>query len=100
MSIAPVLHIRNTGAFLLTRVLYIRYPIITMALSIQHREGESGTALLYRFTKKIQHSGILKEARGRRFRKRAVNKKKRRISALHRETKKREIELKKKLGLL
>jgi len=71
-----------------------------MALNVQHREGESGTALLYRFTKKVQHSGILKEARGRRFRKRVVNRNKRRISALHRETKKAEIELKKKLGLL
>lgn len=71
-----------------------------MAVSIQHKEGESPTSLLYRFTKKVQHSGVLKEARGRRFRKRVMNKTKRRSSALHRERKKRDIDLKKKMGLL
>lgn len=71
-----------------------------MIVHIERREGESPTSLLYRFTKKIQHSGVLKEARGRRFRKRVMNKNKRRSSALHRETKRREVEHAKKMGLL
>ena len=71
-----------------------------MALQVARREGESPTSLLYRFTKKIQHSGVLKEARGRRFRKRVENKNKRRSSALHREHKRKEIGRLKKLGLL
>jgi ribosomal protein S21 len=55
---------------------------------------------LYRFTKKVQQSGVLKEARSRRFRKRVGNKLKRKLSALHREGKRVEIVRKKKLGLL
>ncbi len=69
-----------------------------MALRIQNREGESPMSLLYRFTKKVQHSGVLKEARSRRTRKRVMNKNKRRLSALHRETKAAEVELSKKMG--
>lgn len=71
-----------------------------MIVHIQKREGESPMSLLYRFTKKVQQSGVLKEARKRRFHHRTVNKTKRRSSALHRETKKREIEHAKKMGLL
>lgn len=57
-------------------------------------------ALVYRFTKKVQQSGVLKEARRRRFHRRQPNRAKRLVSALHRETKRREIEKQKKLGLL
>ena len=69
-----------------------------MALRIQNREGESPMSLLYRFTKKVQHSGVLKEARGRRTRKRVINKNKRRLAALHRVEKSAEVEHKKKMG--
>lgn len=69
-----------------------------MPLRIQNKEGESPMSLLYRFTKKVQHSGVLKEARGRRFRKRVMNKNKRRASALHREEKAAEVVKKKKMG--
>ena len=55
-------------------------------------------SLLYRFTKKVQHSGVLKEARGRRTRKRVINKNKRRLAALHRVEKSAEVEHKKKMG--
>ena len=55
--------------------------------------------LLFRFTKKVQHSGVLKEARGRRTRKRAVNKTKRRLSALHREVKRTKVEYDRKMGV-
>ena len=57
-------------------------------------------ALVYRFTKKVQQSGVLKEARKRRFHRRQPNRAKRLVSALHRETKKKEIERARKLGLL
>ncbi len=70
-----------------------------MALRIQSREGESPLSLLFRFTKKVQHSGVLKEARGRRFRKRIPNQNKRRLSALHREVKSAEVARNKKLGI-
>ncbi len=69
-----------------------------MALRIQNREGESPMSLLYRFTKKVQHSGVLKEARNRRTRKRVMNKNKRRLSALHREQKSAKVEHQKKMG--
>ena len=70
-----------------------------MPLRILKREVESPMQLLFRFTKKVQHAGVLKEARGRRTRKRAVNKTKRRLSALHREGKRAKIALDKKMGV-
>lgn len=70
------------------------------AVTVRKKEGESPMALVYRFTKKIQQTGVLKEARRRRFYHRQPNRAKRLVSALHRETKKREIEKQKKLGLL
>jgi len=69
-----------------------------MAVVVKKREGESGTALVYRFTKKVQRSGVLREARKRRFHKRKENKNKRRKSALHREKRRVEIEKSKKMG--
>ena len=69
-------------------------------MEIKKKEGESATSLLYRFTKKIQQSGVLKEARKRRFTQRPKNKNKRRVLALKREDRKRDIDHKRKLGLL
>lgn len=71
-----------------------------MSIEVRRKEGESAGTLIYRFTKKIQQSGVLKEAKRRRFHRRAINRSKRRLSALHRETKKKEIERAKKLGEL
>lgn len=71
-----------------------------MSMEVKKREGESSSALLYRFTKKVQRSGVLREAKKRRFHKRTQSKLKRKLSALHRETKKKEKERAKKLGLL
>ncbi len=71
-----------------------------MAIDVRKREGESPSALLFRFTKKIKRSGILKEVRGRRFKGRKINRNKIRLSALHRERKKKEVERAKKLGFL
>ncbi len=67
-------------------------------MELKRREGESVSAFLYRFSKKMQHSGILKEAKKRRTRARTVNKNKRRIAAIYRDEKRAEIETAKKLG--
>lgn len=69
-------------------------------IEVRKKEGESGSALLYRFTKRVKRSGILKEARKRRFSTRKVSRIKRRFSAIHRERKGQEVERQKKLGLL
>ena len=69
-------------------------------VKVVKKEGESASALIFRFSKKIKQSGVLKEARKRRFHGRAPNKRKRRVSAKHRDEKKREIDRMKKLGLL
>jgi len=69
-------------------------------MELKRREGESISAFLYRFSKKIQQSGILREAKKRKYRDRPVSKRKKRFSALHREQKKKEIEKMKKMGVL
>lgn len=71
-----------------------------MAIEVRKREGESPNAILFNFTKKVKRSGILKEVRARKFHDRATSRIKRRASAIHRETKRAEVERQKKLGLL
>jgi ribosomal protein S21 len=61
-------------------------------IEVKKKEGESVNAFLFRFTKKIQQSGVLKEAKKRRFAKRAENKHARKMSALYRAGKKKTIE--------
>lgn len=70
-----------------------------MAISIKKRDGESVSSLIYRFGKRVQQSGVLKEARARRFNKRIANKRGRRVSALKRERKQTEIRRQRKLGI-
>jgi len=69
-----------------------------MAVSVKKREGESASALAYRFSKKVKQSGVLRESRRRRFHTRPENKNKRRQSAIRREGKRLEVEKAKKLG--
>lgn len=69
-----------------------------MPLTVKKRDGESSTALAYRFTKRVKRSGILIEFRKRRFHHRKENKNRRRKSALHREKRRKEVEKSKKLG--
>lgn len=69
-----------------------------MAITVRKRQGENFNSLFYRFKKKIKRSGILKEAKKRQFHQRPENKKKRRISALRRVAKEREIKEMKKYG--
>lgn len=71
-----------------------------MPIEVKKREGEVPSSLIYRFTKKIQRSGVLREAKGKRFRRRPVSSAKRRLSALHRARKRKEFERAKKQGLL
>jgi small subunit ribosomal protein S21 len=67
-------------------------------MEVKRREGESIGSFLYRFTKKMQRSGILREAKKRRFFERPISKRKRRLSAIHKDKKKKEMEKLKKLG--
>lgn len=69
-----------------------------MGIIVKKKEGESSNSLIYRFVKKIRQSGVLKEAKKRRFTDRAQNKTKKRISAKYRARKKEEVESQKKLG--
>jgi len=68
-------------------------------LEIKKREGENIGAFLYRFNKRIQQSGILKEVRKRRFVKRSQNRRKRRLAALYRAGRIDELRYAKKHGL-
>jgi len=71
-----------------------------MAIEVRKKEGESSNAILYNFTRRVKRSGILKEVRSRKYHVRATSRIKRRVSAIHREEKKAEVERQKKLGLL
>ena len=68
-------------------------------MEVKRKEGESMSAFLYRFTKKMQQSGILKEAKKRKHSKRTINKTKIRANAVYRSQKKKENEKARKLGL-
>ncbi len=67
---------------------------------VKKREGESTTSLIYRFIKRVQQTGVLRESKKRRFHSRTQNRLKRKLSALHREVKKKEMEIARKLGEL
>lgn len=69
-------------------------------MEVRKREGENTNSLIYRFIKRVQQTGVLREAKKRRFYDRTQNRLKRKLSALHREVKKKEMERLKKLGEL
>lgn len=69
------------------------------AIEVRKREGESSGSLLFRFSRRVRQSGILAEARRRRFKTRPVSRRQRRLSAVYRAAKQRELEQLKKLGL-
>ncbi|MCL5016241.1 MAG: 30S ribosomal protein S21 [Patescibacteria group bacterium] len=54
------------------------------AIIVRRKEGEQASSLVYRFTKKVKQSGVLLEAKRRRFSERQPNRAKRRLSAIHR----------------
>ena len=67
-------------------------------IDFQRKDGEQVNSLVHRFTKKVIRSGILREARKKRFHARNVNSNKRRASALHREGKRKEMENARRMG--
>jgi ribosomal protein S21 len=67
-------------------------------IHLRKKEGESNNSLIYRFTKKVMQSGVLKEVRGKRYHERNVNRNKRRASALHRARRREEIQKAKRMG--
>ncbi|MDE2001458.1 MAG: 30S ribosomal protein S21 [Patescibacteria group bacterium] len=67
---------------------------------VKRKENESTGSFLYRFSKKMNQSGVLKEARKRRFHTRPKSRLKLREAALYREEKKVEVAKSKKLGIV
>lgn len=70
-----------------------------MGVIIRKKEGESPNSMIFRFTKKVQQSGVLREVKSRRFTVRAKSKNKRRSSAIYKRDQKAAHEKAKKLGL-
>jgi ribosomal protein S21 len=68
-------------------------------IEVKRKEGESASSLLYRFSRRVQQSGVIIDVRRRRFYKRKTSSAKQKVSALHRIIKQREYERKKKFGL-
>lgn len=71
-----------------------------MAVEVKRKPKESTSAMLRRFARKVQLSGVLLSARKARFQKEKRSRNSRRKDALYREKAKKERERKDKLGLL
>jgi len=69
-----------------------------MAIEVKKREGETPSSFLYRFNKRIQQSGLIKEVRKRQFRARSENRRQRKLGALYRKDKQEELEKSRKYG--
>ena len=69
-------------------------------MQVRKKEGETIGSLMYRFSKKVQQSGILREAKKRRFRGRPQNRNKRKLAAMYRDEKKKEVMKARKMGLM
>ncbi|OGG39813.1 hypothetical protein A2116_02070 [Candidatus Jorgensenbacteria bacterium GWA1_49_17] len=69
-----------------------------MAIDVKRRENENSNSLLFRFQKRVKQSGVMREARKRRFHSRNVNRIKRRTSAIYRNNKELEISRERKYG--
>ena len=67
-------------------------------MKIERQSKETPQSLVYRFTKAVQKSGLLVEARKRRFKERKKSDNLQKRAALLREEKRREYEKLKKLG--
>lgn len=66
---------------------------------VKKKENESTGSFLYRFSKKVQQSGILKEARKRRYHHRPKSRLKRKEAAIYQMIKHAETTKAKKMGL-
>ena len=69
-----------------------------MPLEIKRQERETSQNLIRRFTRSLQQSGILLQARKVQFRERKKSEQMKKRAALRREEKKKEYERLKKLG--
>ncbi len=69
-------------------------------IEIKRKEGESTNSLLYRFSKIVKQSGILREARKNKNHSRKPNKRAKKDSTLYRQRKTAEVMKLKKLGKL
>jgi ribosomal protein S21 len=69
-------------------------------IEAKRKQGESSSALLFSFSKKVKRSGVLKEARKRRFHARSTSRLQRKRSAIHRDLKKKKLERDRRLGLV
>ena len=71
-----------------------------MALEIKKQERETSQALIYRFSKSVQKSGLLLRARKSRFRHHQKSRQMKKRAALRREQLREEYEKLRKLGKL
>jgi ribosomal protein S21 len=69
-----------------------------MAILIRKKEGESANSLVYRFVKKVQQGGVLRESKKRRFSSRQPNTTSVKKSRLYKIKRTAEIERSRKLG--
>lgn len=68
-------------------------------ITVNQRSNESTQQLLFRFTRRVKRSGVLKEVGKRRFTGRKLTKRARRLSAIYRSGKAAEVAKAKKLGI-
>lgn len=69
-----------------------------MLIKIQKQNKETSQSLVYRFTQAVKKSGLLFEARSRRYKDRNPSENLKKKKAVIRETKKKEYQRLKKLG--
>jgi len=67
-------------------------------IEVRKNEKESSSALIRRFTRKIQQSSVLRRARSLKFRSRPESKLKKKMEALKRVKAQKRLEYKKKMG--
>ncbi len=67
-------------------------------IEVKRRKNESTGSFLYRFNKRVQQSGVLKEVRKRKSSGRPVNRRKRKLSAVYKSAKARQVKKMRKLG--
>lgn len=69
-------------------------------IEVRKKERETPSSLIFRFMKRVKRSGVLKEAKRRRFQDRLISRRDRKLSALHRARKKEEFVRMRKMGLV
>ena len=69
-------------------------------IEVRRKQGESSSALLFSFSKRVKRSGVLKEARKRRFHARSASRLRRKLSAIHRDDKKKKLERDRRFGIV